>query len=119
MFRIKRFNVVKTSTVVAVMYMVVTAIFLVPFALLFTVAGVAGGSQGQGGIAGILVVGVLVAVFVYGLLGWVITAVACVIYNLVARWIGGIEVEVEAVSAPPPPPAWMAPATPTSPPTGS
>ena len=34
MYTIRRFSVVKTATVVAVMYVVIVAIFLIPFALL-------------------------------------------------------------------------------------
>jgi hypothetical protein len=30
----------------------------------------------------------------YGLLGFVFTAIGCIIYNLVAGWVGGIEVEI-------------------------
>jgi hypothetical protein len=112
MFRIRRFNVIKTSNVAALIYMVVTAIFVIPFALLFAIAGTA--TQIQGGITGGIVFAV-VAIFGYGLLGWVFTAIACLIYNLVASWIGGIEVQVEAVAPPPPPPSWMPPASPTSP----
>jgi hypothetical protein len=114
MFRIRRFSVIKTSNVVALIYMVVVAIFAVPFALIFAIAGTTSQAQGAGAIGGV-VLG-LVVIFFYGLLGWVFTAIACVIYNLVAGWIGGIEVQVEAVAPPPPPPAWISPTPPpTSP----
>jgi hypothetical protein len=106
MYRIKRFNVLKTSTVVAVIYMVIVAIFVVPFVLLLAIAGT--GSQVQGGLGAALALGV-VAIFGYGLLGWVFTAIGCLIYNLVAGWIGGIEVHVEAVVPSQPPPAWLSP----------
>ena len=39
MFRIRRFSVIKTANVVALIYMVVVAIFAVPFALLVAIAG--------------------------------------------------------------------------------
>jgi hypothetical protein len=115
MYRIQRFNVLKTSTVVAVIYMVVVAIIVVPIALLVAVAGTA--AQVQGGVTGAIVFGV-VAIFGYGLLGWVFTALACLIYNLVAGWIGGIEVQVESITPPAAPPAWMStpPSSPTGPP---
>jgi hypothetical protein len=109
MFRIRRFNVIKTSNVVALIYMVVVAVFAVPIALLVSIAGTA--SQVQGGPIGGVVLGIAVILF-YGLLGWVFTAIGCLIYNLVAGWIGGIEVQVEAVAPPPPPPSWMPPAPP-------
>ena len=116
MYRIRRFNVVKTSTVVAVMYMVIIAVFVVPFLILFAFVGIAGTSQqAQGGVAALLGIGIFAILF-YGILGWIFTAIACVIYNAVAGWIGGIEVQVEPVAPPPPPPAWISP---TPPPTSS
>ena len=110
MVRIKRFNIVKTATVVALIYVVVVAIFAIPFLLLVGIAGVSmnSGPEVGAGVVGILVFSVVIALF-YGVLGWIVTAIGCAIYNLVARWIGGIEVEVERVEPPPPPPAWMAP----------
>lgn len=123
MYRIRRFNVVKTATVVAVMYMVIIAVFVVPFLILFAFVGIAGTSQqAQGGVAALLGIAIFAILF-YGILGWVFTAIACVIYNAVAGWIGGIEVQVEPVAPPPPPPAWISqtppptsPAPPTAPP---
>jgi hypothetical protein len=118
MVRIRRFNVVKTATVVALMYIVIVAIFAIPFLLIFGIAGVSlnGGPNVGAGIVGILVAGVFIVLF-YGLLGWVFTAIACLIYNLVAGWVGGIEVEVDRAEPPAPPPAWLAPgATPPAPP---
>ncbi len=118
MYRIRRFNVLKTSTVVAVMYVIVVAIIAIPFLLLIAIAGVSvNGGQVQGagaiGVVGALLGAIFLALF-YGLIGWVFTAIACVVYNLAAGWIGGIEVQVESVAPPAPPPAWMQ--TPTPPP---
>jgi hypothetical protein len=107
MFRIQHFNVVKTATVAAVMYMIVIAIFVVPFLLLVAFAGVAAPDGAAGGTVGGVLAVSLLAILVYGIIGWVATAIACAIYNLVARWIGGIEVRVEALAPPAPPPAWM------------
>ncbi len=118
MFRIKRFNVVKTSTAGAVMYMVGIAIFIVPFALLFGIAATAADAPAQLGIAAVIGIA-LSLIFGYGILGWVFTAIACLIYNFVAGWIGGIEVEVEPVAPPLPPPAWIAPPAPPAPPSSS
>ncbi len=125
MFRIRRFGVMKTATVVAVMYMVIVAIFVVPFALLVAIAGTSTGTGDgvQGGLGAALVLGV-VAIFGYGLIGWVFTALACLIYNLVAGWVGGIEVQVETVAPPPTLPDWGTtpqppPAAPPNPPAPS
>ena len=127
MFRIRRFGVMKTATVVAVMYMVIVAIFVVPFrahrAAHRAVAGFRGRDDGR---FGLVIVGA-VAILAYGLIGWIFTALAAAVYNLAAGWVGGIEVQVETV-APPPPPAGMGyhrtttasgPAGPTAPPSSS
>jgi hypothetical protein len=119
MFRIQRINVIKAATVAAVMYMIVIAIFVIPFLLLVAFARVAAPAGiGDQNLGGALVVG-LFAVLFYGVLGWIFTAIACAIYNAVASWIGGIEVRVEAVAPPAPPPAWMSPQPPSSAPPGS
>ena len=120
MVRIRRFNVVKTATVVALMYMVIVAIFAIPFFLFVAVAGVSvngGPTQSTGLLTG-GVVFALLAVLLYGLLGWAFTAIACLIYNLVAGWVGGIEVEVERPEPPAPPPTWMTTSTPPAPSAG-
>jgi len=108
MFRIRRFGVMKTATVVAVMYMLIVAVFVVPFLLIALIAAPTQGSGSMGGVGGILVIGFL-SIVVYGLLGWVFTAIAAAVYNLAAGWVGGIEVQVEAVAPPPPVPAWGTP----------
>ena len=121
MVRIRRFSVVKTATVVALMYMVIVAVFAIPFFLLFAVTGVSvngGPTQAVGNGLSLLLVAI-VAALVYGLIGWVFTAVLCLLYNLVAGWVGGIEVEVDRVEPPAPPPAWMTSTTPQPPPTTS
>ena len=118
MYRIRRFGVIKTATVVAVMYMVIVAVFVVPFLLLALIVAPTQGSNATGGIAGILVFGLL-AIFGYGFLGWVFTAIAAAIYNLAAGWVGGIEVQIETVAPPPPMPVWAAsPPPPPPPPAG-
>ena len=114
MYRIRRFGVMKTATVVAIMYMIIVGVFAIPFALL---ALVAAPSQGSGfGGAGSIVIFALIAIVVYGLIGWVFTAIAVAVYNLAARWVGGIEVEIEIVAPPPPVPTLGRNVPPSSPP---
>ena len=107
MFRIRRFGVMKTATVVAVMYMLIVAVFVVPIALIGLLVAPSQGSAAGSTVVSIVIFGV-VAIFAYGLLGWIFTALAAGIYNLAAGWVGGIEVQVETVAPPPPLPAWGA-----------
>ncbi len=105
MYRIRRFGVMKTATVVAVMYMLIVAVFVVPFGLLGLLVAGSQGANGAATAGGIVAFGLL-AIFGYGFFGWVFTAIAAAIYNVAARWVGGIEVEIEAVEPPPPMPVW-------------
>jgi hypothetical protein len=116
MHRIRRFGVVKTATVVAVMYLVIIAIVFVPIAILAIVFGASGsgGGNGIGGGVAVLAFGLVAALF-YAVIGWIFTALACAVYNLAARWVGGIEVEIEPVAPPPSLPAWTASSTPPPP----
>jgi hypothetical protein len=113
MVRIRRFGVVRTATIVAVMYVLIIAIFLVPFGILVVAFGrndAAGAS-----LLAIVLFGAVAALF-YGLIGWIVTAIACAIYNIAAGWVGGIEVELESIAPPPPPPAWGPSSAPPAPP---
>jgi Transmembrane domain of unknown function (DUF3566) len=46
-------------------------------------------------IAGLMVAMAVLMPVIYGAMGFVLGLLGAAIYNLVARWIGGIEVEVE------------------------
>ena len=119
MYRIRRFGIIKTATMVAVLYMVVIAIFAIPFALFLSAVGSAiPAGAGPSIDAGAILAFVLFLVVGYGILTWVFTAIACALYNLVARWVGGVEMQLEAVAPPPPVATWAAPtpSTPTAPP---
>jgi hypothetical protein len=106
MYRIQRFGVIRTATVVAVLYALIVAIIIVPFIIIAGLLG-ASAADGSGILAGVglavaVVIGLLVAAF-YAAIGWIFTALACLLYNLAARWVGGIEVAVEAVPVTSPP----------------
>jgi hypothetical protein len=112
MFRIRRFGVIKTANVVALLYVIVVVVIFVPIGLIIAIAGsgttfpgATGAFAGNAAGIGVLVLGLLLAVF-YGILGWIFTAVACLIYNFAARIVGGIEIQLEAVEPPPPPVVW-------------
>jgi hypothetical protein len=95
---------------VAVSYLVVAVIVIVP-TLLLTLATAPsappatstspGIGWGNGDVigAGIGAVPLIVlAVFVtvgYAVIVWIVTALACLAYNLAARWVGGIEIQVD------------------------
>lgn len=117
MFRIRRFSVIKTANVVAFLYLVMIVVVFVPLAVIVALVAPNSGLVGNAGAVAVLFVGLLAAVF-YGIIGWISTAIACLLYNFAARTIGGIEVQVEAVQPPTPALVWGTPpnAPPNAPP---
>lgn len=111
MFRIRRFGVIRTANVVAFLYVVIVTVIFVPIALIIAIAapnagfGNTGGFAGNAGALAVLFLWLLIAVL-YGIFGWIFTAIACLLYNFAAGMIGGIEIQLEAVQPPPPPPVW-------------
>jgi hypothetical protein len=90
--RLSSFSVGQTAKVLGLLYGLMGVIF-VPFILLGTMFSRHGNDMGSGlGFA--LAVPVL-----YGLLGFVFTAVGCVLYNWVAGMVGGIEITLDSDTA--------------------
>ncbi|OGN86010.1 MAG: hypothetical protein A2X23_06420 [Chloroflexi bacterium GWC2_73_18] len=121
MVDIRRFSVIRTANVVALMYVIAMAIFFVPILLLLALYSATPAAVDFGFLAAGTVGLVILTVF-NAIGGWIVTALACLIYNLAARWVGGIEVQVEQVAAPAPtataqPPGWGPPVSgqPTAP----
>jgi hypothetical protein len=118
MVRLRRFGVLRTATVAAILYAVAVFVFFAILAL-FVLVGAGsipnlpggGATAAMGGI-GTLFVGAILAL-IYAVVGWVFTAIFCLIYNLAARLTGGIEMELTTVAPPAPVPQW-APAPPPS-----
>jgi hypothetical protein len=121
MLRIRRFGIIQTATVAAafsaVSVLVVFAIIAVFVLLVGTPRGFGEGglSFGMQGFVGIVIAGVIGAVL-YGIVGFIAAAIGCALYNLIAGWTGGIELQIDQV-APPPQPDWGAqpPAPPVPP----
>ena len=96
---IARFDVVRTANIVAALYavifLVIGLLFAVPLTILALAAGRdAGPGIAIGGVIGGLVLLVLAIVFYAGI-GWVMTALVCLLYNALAGRIGGIRVDVQ------------------------
>jgi len=91
MKRIKRFGVYQTAKVIAIIYFLIALVFMIPFGLISSILGGANfpGTPFGGGLFFILMP------FIYGIMGFIMTAIGCLVYNLIATWTGGIELEVE------------------------
>lgn len=87
MAQIRRFGVGQTAKVVGALYALMGLIF-VPVVLL--VAMISPDKSGfSPGFA-------LALPIIYGVAGFIFTAIGCAIYNFVAGLVGGIEVELDA-----------------------
>ena len=89
--RIKRFGVIQTAKVAAVIYFFIGAIIIFPFWLFSSIVQSEFGFEIPffGGMFFILIP------VIYALASFIMVAIACLFYNLIAKFIGGIEVEVE------------------------
>jgi hypothetical protein len=110
MVRIRRLGVVKTATVAAVVYLLLTSIIVLPLVLIGASAGPITFTDQSGRTVSMEVpIGILLlAPILYAGIGWVLTAIACLIYNLAAAITGGAELEIvqdrpAAVAHEPPP----------------
>ena len=88
--QIRRFGVGQTAKVVAVLYALMGVVFL-PFFLLASAFSPKQTGFGTGFA--------LALPIIYGVCGFIFTAVGCAIYNFVAGLVGGIEVELDGVPA--------------------
>ena len=104
MVRIRRFGIVRTANVVAAMYIAAILIVGIPVALIIALAGVNTQFGTAGGV--FVIVSVLFFALLYAVVGWIATASGIALYNLVAGRVGGIEMELQNVTPPAPPPAW-------------
>ena len=108
---IARFDAVRTANIVAALYAVIVLVIGLLFAVPILLVALAAGRDmspgvATGGAVGGLVLLALAVVFYAGI-GWVMTALVCILYNALAARIGGIRVEVQAEG-----PAMMGPGGP-------
>lgn len=93
---IKSVGVLSVAKIMGALYAALGLLFL-PFFLLIGLAGSMLPHQGaQNPFAGAIGVffGLLAPVF-YGVLGFIFGALGAFLYNLIAKWLGGIEVQLQ------------------------
>ena len=101
MNRIKSVGVLSCAKMLGVLYGCMGLLFI-PFALIAGLAGMAtqqasGSNVAAGAISGaVLMVFGILAPFLYGAMGFVFGAIGAWIYNLIAKRLGGIEIQLEA-----------------------
>ncbi len=78
----------------ALLYGIMGLIFC-PFLLLASLFSSHAGSPQRAGILALGTGFALLLPFLYGAMGFIGGVISAFIYNIIAKWIGGIEVEVE------------------------
>lgn len=98
MHRVKSFDVMSVAKISGLCYGIMGLVFVPFFLLIGMVAGQAGKQAGgmPPGFAAMFGVGMAVMMPVmYAVMGFLMGALGAFIYNLISKWIGGIEVELE------------------------
>jgi hypothetical protein len=104
MQRIKSVGILSCAKMMGVLYGCMGLLFI-PIALVGGLASMAaqqtsGANRAAGAISGaVLMVFGILAPFIYGGMGFVFGAIGAWIYNLIAKRLGGIEIQLEATSA--------------------
>jgi ABC-type phosphate transport system permease subunit len=99
--RIKRIDPLQLGKILAVIYGLLSLIFVVPFFLMFLAASAFSGAGRNGFeaptimISGFGLMMIIIMPIMYAVMGFIAGVVGAFIYNVVAKWIGGIEVEFE------------------------
>ena len=96
MYSLRSVGVLSCAKIMGALYGCLGLIF-VPIFLLAGFAGMALGREGAGAISGVAMLFMaIVFPFLYAALGFIFGALTAWIYNLVAGWVGGIELELKA-----------------------
>ncbi|MGO9097067.1 MAG: hypothetical protein ACLQGV_17825 [Bryobacteraceae bacterium] len=88
MYEIRKSGVLRNSKIAAAMCLVIGAAIMIPMTLFGTIFA--------GNHAIPIVLLMLLMPIGWAVLGFVSTAITCVIYNLIAPMVGGIKVELKA-----------------------
>lgn len=92
MKRIKRFGIYQTAKSISIIYFLLIAVVMIPFALISLTFG-----SGQFSDLPFGSFFFILLPFLYGIVVFIMVAIGCAVYNLVSQWTGGIELEIETV----------------------
>lgn len=93
--RIRRFGVVRTASVMTIANTLVFAAIFLPIAVIALIVLVAVDQPGTAAAGVGILVFAIVGIVSGAIFGWLFTALHLAFVNLAARWVGGIEVDVE------------------------
>ena len=90
--KLKRINVLKFAFISALTYALISLI-LIPFMLV----SMAIGGSGTAGVIGGGIAMIILLPVIYGIVGFIGGLIGGGLYNLISKWIGGLEFEVEEI----------------------
>ena len=90
MQQIKSFGILQTAKFVGVLYVVMTAIFAIPLGIVGALVAVIAGKP-----EGLTFLFFMLAPIFYGIFGFLMVALICWLYNVVAARMGGVEIELQ------------------------
>ena len=90
MQQIKSFGILQAAKVSGALYLIISAVIAIPFAVIGALAAVVSGKP-----EGLLMLLFILAPLLYAAMGALFAALACLVYNLIAARIGGIEIELQ------------------------
>ena len=93
MHRIKSIGVLSLAKIQGGIMFAISLLFLPIFLLAGLATAIAGGKEGALG-GGMMIVFAIVLPFAYGGMGFVMGALTALIYNLFAKRLGGVEIEL-------------------------
>ena len=93
---VKRIGPVSVGKVAGTLYAVIGLIIGGVISLIAMAGSAMADTSGGAGFGALLGVGAIVVFpILYGCLGFVFTMIAAALYNLVAGWVGGVEVDLQ------------------------
>jgi hypothetical protein len=98
MYIVKSVGVLSFGKIMGSIYGILGLVFMPFFLLIGIVSSFAGNKGAAFGAAGSLTMAVLFPIL-YGAIGFVAGVIGASLYNLFAKWIGGIELQLQAVPA--------------------
>lgn len=106
--RIKKLGVLSVGKMYAVMALIISLLIAIPYGLFIIIFSVIGGvgAGSRDGSAGLMlggggiVFGIIVMIgipIMYSIIGFISGIIGALIYNILASFVGGIEIEVENI----------------------